>query len=421
MPFGCFGKRKKQDRADKPNDKAANDGEVKSDGVAKPTEDSGAEVNEVIAVARAHSLHASAPNSVEHRHTTIGIQKSATLARYDFLRKSDYTNTADRWVALKQQYLAQHAGQNGSAGGTTTDSGSKMKRTAMSLPRQFSPPNSANTVVRFSHWFYERQTMEADARREFHEREEKTRKLLDGVAEPDSRIPEETTTKIDSADNDGVEQPESKAGDAVTSSAPPTDEEPIDIDLTDPDVQAAAAKIQKGWGNRRAAAAAKSQPEPKPIAAEAVKAAEQEEVVDIDLNDPEVQAAAAKIQKGWGTRKLAAKQKASQEPEAVQINKEDAPETAAASALGDNGPPSISEEPHEQKAEENSNIEPSAVSEHQNSIGQESESSYKRPQDEEAKDVKDAEQANEDKVENNTEHLSTRDGQEDATPDTVEY
>ncbi|PAA65130.1 hypothetical protein BOX15_Mlig003552g1 [Macrostomum lignano] len=319
MPFGCFGKRKKQDRADKPNDKAANDGEVKSDGVAKPTEDSGAEVNEVIAVARAHSLHASAPNSVEHRHTTIGIQKSATLARYDFLRKSDYTNTADRWVALKQQYLAQHAGQNGSAGGTTTDSGSKMKRTAMSLPRQFSPPNSANTVVRFSHWFYERQTMEADARREFHEREEKTRKLLDGVAEPDSRIPEETTTKIDSADNDGVEQPE-----------------------------------------------------------------------------------------------------ASQEPEAVQINKEDAPETAAASALGDNGPPSISEEPHEQKAEENSNIEPSAVSEHQNSIGQESESSYKRPQDEEAKDVKDAEQANEDKVENNTEHLSTRDGQEDATPDTVE-
>ncbi|PAA75069.1 hypothetical protein BOX15_Mlig005895g1 [Macrostomum lignano] len=286
MPFGCFGKRKKQDRADKPNDKAANDGEVKSDGVAKPTEDSGAEVNEVIAVARAHSLHASAPNSVEHRHTTIGIQKSATLARYDFLRKSDYTNTADRWVALKQQYLAQHAGQNGSAGGTTTDSGSKMKRTAMSLPRQFSPPNSANTVVRFSHWFYERQTMEADARREFHEREEKTR--------------------------------------------------------------------------------------------------------------------------------------ASQEPEAVQINKVDAPETAAGSALGDNGPPSISEEPHEQHAEENSNIEPSAVSEHQNSIGQESESSYKRPQDEEAKDVKDAEQANEDKVENNTEHLSTRDGQEDATPDTVE-
>ena len=62
--------------------------------------------------------------------------------------------------------------------------------------------------------------------------------------------------------------------------------EEIDIDLNDPEVQAAAATIQAGFRGLQARKEVKAMKEQKDIDA-------------IDLNDPEVQAAAATIQAGF--------------------------------------------------------------------------------------------------------------------------
>ncbi|XP_052060993.1 abnormal spindle-like microcephaly-associated protein homolog isoform X2 [Mytilus californianus] len=71
---------------------------------------------------------------------------------------------------------------------------------------------------------------------------------------------------------------------------PKGEEEEVDIDLTDPDVEQAAIKIQagfKGFKARKEVQTKEKQPESK------------EEEVDIDLNDPEVEKAATKIQAGF--------------------------------------------------------------------------------------------------------------------------
>lgn len=128
-------------------------------------------------------------------------------------------------------------------------------------------------------------------------------------------------------------------------------EEEVDIDLNDPDVEKAATKIQagfKGMKTRQEIAsmkqtdgAAEEEPAAAPAAAEepAAPAEEQpaaeeskEEEVDIDLTDPEVEKAATKIQagfKGMKTRKEIKEnspEKAEGEPAAQEeAPKEDAP------------------------------------------------------------------------------------------------
>ena len=99
------------------------------------------------------------------------------------------------------------------------------------------------------------------------------------------------------------------------------EEEEIDIDLTDPDVEAAALKIQesyKGFKKRRESQAvmegasdAPKEGEGQDDALKDTEAAvgatkEEEEEIDIDLTDPDVEAAALKIQesyKGFKKRK----------------------------------------------------------------------------------------------------------------------
>merc|ERR1712140_33992 len=73
------------------------------------------------------------------------------------------------------------------------------------------------------------------------------------------------------------------------------EEEEVDIDLEDPEVQAATAKIQAGYKGMRTRRELKEKKDLEQK--DAVK--EEEEEVDIDLEDPEVQAATAKIQAGY--------------------------------------------------------------------------------------------------------------------------
>ncbi|XP_060585650.1 neurofilament medium polypeptide-like isoform X3 [Ruditapes philippinarum] len=96
-----------------------------------------------------------------------------------------------------------------------------------------------------------------------------------------------------------------------TDGAPPTEEEEIDIDLNDPEVNAAALKIQAGFKGHKTRQQLKDKQtdsstnetektttEPQGEVEEK-KTTEAEEEVDIDLNDPEVAQAALKIQTGF--------------------------------------------------------------------------------------------------------------------------
>merc|ERR1712037_187201 len=117
----------------------------------------------------------------------------------------------------------------------------------------------------------------------------------------------------------------------------------IDIDLTDPDVEAAATKIQAGFkGHKTRKDMKKSQltsnaavPETGPDKVGEVdkeqdehakdkseKEETEEEVIDIDLNDPEVEAAATKIQAGFKGHKTRKEMKA-KEVEAAEDATED--------------------------------------------------------------------------------------------------
>ena len=83
------------------------------------------------------------------------------------------------------------------------------------------------------------------------------------------------------------------------------EEEVIDIDLTDPDVEVAATKIQAGFKGHKTRKEMKSKSE-KETKEEKKQSEKEEEEIDIDLTDPDVEAAATKIQagfKGHKTRK----------------------------------------------------------------------------------------------------------------------
>ncbi|XP_052805343.1 uncharacterized protein LOC128234843 isoform X2 [Mya arenaria] len=100
------------------------------------------------------------------------------------------------------------------------------------------------------------------------------------------------------------------------------EEEEVDIDLNDPDVEKAAVKIQAGFKGFKARQEIKEMkekaPEPAPSPEPTKTQAQEEEEVDIDLNDPEVGAAALKIQAGFRghqtRQQLKDKQAQSQEP-----------------------------------------------------------------------------------------------------------
>ncbi|XP_060585653.1 cilia- and flagella-associated protein 251-like isoform X6 [Ruditapes philippinarum] len=124
-----------------------------------------------------------------------------------------------------------------------------------------------------------------------------------------------------------------------TDGAPPTEEEEIDIDLNDPEVNAAALKIQAGFkGHKTRQQLKESKTEQKTEekvddkkeeeedAQESEKKEEtEEETVDIDLNDPETEKAALKIQagfKGFQTRKEIQAKKDAKSQETTETTEE---------------------------------------------------------------------------------------------------
>lgn len=87
---------------------------------------------------------------------------------------------------------------------------------------------------------------------------------------------------------------------------PKGEEEEVDIDLTDPDVEQAAIKIQAGFKGFKARKEVQTKKSESEVKTEEKKEEKQEEEVDIDLNDPETANAALKIQagfRGYKTRK----------------------------------------------------------------------------------------------------------------------
>merc|ERR1712025_1224231 len=77
------------------------------------------------------------------------------------------------------------------------------------------------------------------------------------------------------------------------------DKEEIDIDLNDPDVEKAATKIQAGFKGMKTRKEISSRKEEKSENEDLTEKKTTEDVVDIDLNDPDVEQAATKIQAGF--------------------------------------------------------------------------------------------------------------------------
>merc|ERR1712051_673768 len=73
-------------------------------------------------------------------------------------------------------------------------------------------------------------------------------------------------------------------------------EEEIDIDMDDPETAKAATKIQASFRGSQSRKEVKSMKEKEEIVEETVTAQEVEEEIDIDMDDPETEKAATKIQ-----------------------------------------------------------------------------------------------------------------------------
>merc|ERR1712037_838655 len=141
----------------------------------------------------------------------------------------------------------------------------------------------------------------------------------------------EKTKEVEAQKEDKVDI-EKKMENEEDKSKKEEDAEIIDIDLTDPDVEAAATKIQAGFKGHKTRKEMKSKneeeakEEERPTEEEK-EAKEEEEVIDIDLTDPDVEAAATKIQagfKGHKTRKeMKSKSEKETEEEKNQLEKEE--------------------------------------------------------------------------------------------------
>ena len=97
---------------------------------------------------------------------------------------------------------------------------------------------------------------------------------------------------------DGNKEGSDKDGAEKTIIPPEIKDEKIDIDLNDPDVEQAATKIQAGFKGMKARQEVTAMKDAKADSAK-IKEKNKEEEIDIDLNDPDVEQAATKIQAGF--------------------------------------------------------------------------------------------------------------------------
>merc|ERR1712107_739008 len=103
-------------------------------------------------------------------------------------------------------------------------------------------------------------------------------------------------TKTETKENQDFEDNPSEN---ITDSSSKQDKEEIDIDLNDPDVEKAATKIQAGFKGMKTRKEISSRKEEKSENEDLTEKKTTEDVVDIDLNDPDVEQAATKIQAGF--------------------------------------------------------------------------------------------------------------------------
>ncbi|XP_071095770.1 uncharacterized abhydrolase domain-containing protein DDB_G0269086-like isoform X2 [Haliotis cracherodii] len=148
--------------------------------------------------------------------------------------------------------------------------------------------------------------IQAGFRGRMFRKNKKPEKVEEKDPKPETVVPEvEAETVVPEAGAEAVEE-----------------EDVVDIDLEDPEVGKAALKIQAGFrGHMSRKTMQTQQTEDAPAPPPAVEA--QEEEIDIDLNDPEVEKAATKIQASFKGHK------ARKEVKALKGSEEDAPPAAA--------------------------------------------------------------------------------------------
>ena len=150
----------------------------------------------------------------------------------------------------------------------------------------------------------------ARVRRGLERSEIQFEQALNDLAEP-------STEEFDGFGDGAVANDAAVAG-AASSNDDNNDDDngPPDIDLDDPDTQAAAVKIQAGFRGMQARRQLAQQQQQQQQQQESQQEENKETFDDIDLNDPETQKAAAKIQAGF--RGMQARRQLAQQQESQQ-------------------------------------------------------------------------------------------------------